>query len=71
MAKISKSSQELVFMQNWWVQAAMTLVYAGLTYAFASLAIDSGRLLDYVVTIAFAVFTVQSAARSARFLLNR
>jgi hypothetical protein len=49
--RVSRKSQEQVLMQQWWVRTLITLAFLGLAYGFASLAIDSGSLLEYALTI--------------------
>ena len=68
MAKrISRKSQEQELMHKWWVRALIALAFIGLTYGFASLAIDSGSLFEYAVTIVFAWWTVHHSVRAVRF----
>jgi hypothetical protein len=39
-------------MQTWWVRTLLALAFLLLGYGFASLAINSGSLLEYAATIA-------------------
>jgi len=72
MAKrVSRKSQEVVLMHKWWVRALITLAFAGLAYGFASLAIDSGSLLEYAIAIAFVWWAVHHAVYAVRFTLSR
>jgi hypothetical protein len=63
---MTRSNDEQKLLNNWWVRALMALIFAGLTYGFGSLAIDSGSLLEYALTIFFAVWTVKSTIQSVR-----
>lgn len=47
-------------------QIVLALIFAGLTYGFASLAIDSGSLVEYAITIVFFVWAIKSAVRVIR-----
>jgi hypothetical protein len=65
--RVSRKSQEQILMHRWWMRALLALAFIGLAYGFASLAIDSGSLLEYAVTIAFAWWAVHHAIRAVRF----
>lgn len=68
--RVSRKSQEQILMHKWWVRALITLAFVGLAYGFASLAIDSGNLLEYAITLAFAWWAVHHAVRAVRFALR-
>jgi hypothetical protein len=53
-------------MQTWWVRGLLALAMLLLAYGFASLAIDSGNLLEYALTIALLWFGVRNAVRAFR-----
>lgn len=53
-------------MQTWWVRALLAAAFLLLAYGFASLAIDSGSLLEYAVAIVLIWFAAKSAVRSVR-----
>lgn len=53
-------------MQAWWVRALLALALLILAYAFASLAIDSGNLLDYAAAIASLWYAVRNSIRAFR-----
>ncbi len=57
-------SQEQKILDIRWVRAAMALVFLGITYGFASLAIDSGNLLEYALTIIFLAWAIKYAAQA-------
>ncbi len=54
-------------MHQWWVRTLLALAFIGIAYGFASLAIDSGNLLEYAVTIALVWWAVHHAIRAVRF----
>ncbi len=57
---------EQKLLDNAWTQGIMCLIFAGLTYGFASLAIDSGNLAEYALTILFLVWTIKCGLRVIR-----
>jgi hypothetical protein len=65
--RVSRNSQETVLMHQWWTRALITLVFLGLAYGFASLAIDSGNLLEYAITIGFVWWAIHHGIRAVRF----
>lgn len=68
MAKrVSRRSNEQVLMHQWWVRAAIALAFIGLAYAFASMAIDSGNLLEYLITLVLLWWAIRHAIRAVRF----
>lgn len=69
--RVSRKSQELILMNKWWIRGLITLAFLGLAYGFASLAIDSGNLLEYVITIAFVWWAVHHGIRAVRFAISR
>ena len=65
--RVTRKSQEQLMMHKWWVRALIGLAFIGIAYGFASLAIDSGNLLEYVITIAFAWWAIHHFIRAVRF----
>jgi hypothetical protein len=65
--RVSRKSQEELMMHKWWVRVLITLAFLGIAYGFASLAIDSGNLLEYALTIGFVWWAVHHAIRAVRF----
>ena len=59
-------SDEQKLLNNWWVKALLAIIFAGLAYGFASLAIDSGSLIEYALTIFFFVWAIKSAISAVR-----
>lgn len=43
------------------------MIFIGLAYGFASLAIDSGNLLEYAITLVLLWWAVRHAVRAVRF----
>jgi hypothetical protein len=56
-------------MQNWGVRAGLGLASLLLTYGFASLAIDSGSLLEYALTIGLLWYAIYNGIRAFRLAL--
>lgn len=48
------------------VRTLVALAFIGIAYGFASLAIDSGSLFEYALTIFFLAWATKSATRSFR-----
>ena len=65
--RVTRKSQEQVLMHKWWVRALVALAFVGIAYGFASLAIDSGSWLEYILTIGFLWWAVHHAIRAIRF----
>jgi len=68
--RVSRRSQEQLVMDRWWMRALIALFFIGLAYGFASLAIDSGNLLEYVITLALLWWSIHHAIRAIRFALR-
>jgi len=68
--RISRRSHEQVLMQTWWVRALLAVSFLLLAYGFASLAIDSGSLLEYAATIACAWYAVHNIIRSFKIAIS-
>lgn len=64
--RVSRRSHEQVLMQKWWVRALLALAFILLAYGFASLAIDSGNLLEYLAAIVLLWFGIKHAYRAVR-----
>jgi hypothetical protein len=64
--RVSRKTHEQILMQVWWVRALLALAFLLLGYGFASLAIDSGNLLEYAATIACVWYGVRNIIRSFR-----
>ena len=65
--RVSRRSSEQVLMHQWWMRALIAVVFIGLAYGFASLAIDSGNLLEYAAAIVLVWWGVKHAYRAVRF----
>jgi hypothetical protein len=68
--RVSRTSHQQVLMHRWWMRALLALCFIGLAYGFASLAIDSGNLLEYLITILFVWWAVHHAIRAVRFAFS-
>jgi hypothetical protein len=68
--RVSRASHQQVLMHRWWVRGLIALAFIGVAYGFASLAIDSGNLLEYVITIVFVWWALHHAIRAARFAFS-
>lgn len=62
---VKKTRQQLE-MNVWWVRALIAVAFVGLAYGFASLAIDSGSLLQYAIGIGFLWFGIKHAIKAIR-----
>lgn len=69
--RVSRRSHEQVLMHQWWVRALIAIVFVGLSYGFASLAIDSGNWLEYIAAILLVWWGVKHGYRAVRFALAR
>ncbi len=67
---MDEATQERKLLNKWGTQALMAVVFAGTTYGFASLAIDSGSLIEYAITIFFFVWAIKSAIRLVRLVIR-
>ena len=65
--RASRKNQQEVLMHKWWMRVLITLAFIGLAYGFASLAIDSGNLLEYAITIVFTWWAIHHFIRAVRF----
>lgn len=62
-ASMSKNDEQKLLNKRWG-RGVMALIFLGIAYGFASLAIDSGSLLEYALAIFFFVWAIKSALRS-------
>jgi hypothetical protein len=67
--RVSRRTHQQVLMQTWWVRAALALACLLLAYGFASLAIDSGNLLEYAITIILVWYAGRNTIRAFRLAL--
>ena len=54
-------------METWWVRGILALAFILLAYGFASLAIDSGNLLEYLAAILLIWWGIKHGYRAVRF----
>ena len=59
-------AEELKLLNKRRVGVALALISIGVAYVFASLAIDSGSLFEYVATIFFLVLAIKYFVRAVR-----
>jgi hypothetical protein len=72
MAKrVNKRTYGPAVMNQWWGRALVALVFIVLAYGFASLAINSGNLLEYLITLVLLWWAVKHAVRAIRFVFAR
>ncbi|MBX4197117.1 hypothetical protein KW801_00995 [Candidatus Saccharibacteria bacterium] len=67
--RVSRKTHQQVLMQAWWVRALLALAFIMLAYGFASLAIDSGSLLEYAVALASIWYAVHNSVRAFRLAI--
>ncbi len=58
------AGEEQRILNKRWVRAVMALLFLGIAYGFASLAIDSGSLFEYALTIFFFVWAIKTTVRT-------
>lgn len=56
---------------TWWVRLGLSLVFIVLAYVTASLAIDSGSLLQYAICLVLVYWAAAHAVRGIRFAFAR
>ncbi len=59
-------NQEEKLLNNRWVRTLLALTFLSIAYGFVSLAIDSGSLIEYALTIFFFVWAIKSAIHAIR-----
>ena len=62
---MAKNDEQKILNKRW-VRAVMALIFLSIAYGFASLAIDSGSLIEYVLAIIFLVWGIKSTVRVLR-----
>jgi uncharacterized membrane protein len=67
---MAKQTQQQMLMRTWWVRALLAVAFLLLAYGFASLAIDSGNLLEYAITIVLIWFGIKYLFRSVRSVFH-
>ncbi len=61
-----RKNEEQKLLNNWWARALMAVIFGGISYGFASLAIDSGNLIEYALTIFFFVWAIKNVIDAVR-----
>ena len=65
--RVSRRTHQQVLMETWWVRGLLAVSFILLAYGFASLAIDSGNLLEYLAAILLIWFGIKHGYRAVRF----
>jgi type VI protein secretion system component VasF len=65
--RVSRRTHQQILMQTWWLRALLAVAFILLAYGFASLAIDSGNLLEYLAAILLIWWGVKHGYRAVRF----
>ena len=65
---MAKRSYEQQLMKRGWMRIILFLLFLGIAYGFASLAIDSGNLLEYAIALFFLVWAIKQLIRSIRHI---
>jgi predicted tellurium resistance membrane protein TerC len=68
---MARKTRQQMMMRIWWVKGLLAIAMLLLAYGFASLAIDSGSWLEYVVTIILVWFGVKDLFLSVRLIFSR
>lgn len=63
---MAANTKDQRLIHKWWVNLLLALFFLGLAYGFASLAIDSGNLLYYVLCAVFVYWAFSRLIRRAR-----
>jgi len=64
--RIIRQSQEQKLMHRWWVRLLLALAFFGLAYGFISLAINSGRLIEYGIGLVLIWYAFKHVLRAIR-----
>jgi type VI protein secretion system component VasF len=64
--RVSRRTHQQELMQTWWVRALLAVAFLLMAYGFASLAIDSGNLLEYAAAIVLIWYGAKQVIRSVR-----
>lgn len=63
---MAKNNRYKQLANTWWAQTLMALVFLAVAYGSASLAIDSGNLFEYALTLFFLVLTIRTTIHVVR-----
>jgi hypothetical protein len=66
MGRVTRLSREQRQLNIWWVRFLVALVFLGLGYWFASIAIDDGNLFHYAIAIILVVWAFIHLARGVK-----
>ena len=68
---MARKTEQQIMLQAWWVRFLIGVAFLLLAYAFASLAIDSGSWLEYIVTVVFVWFGIRDVLLGIRLIFSR
>lgn len=64
-------SREQILAHSWWVCGLLALIFAGIAYGFASLAINTGELYQYGLSIGFLIWAAVETKHAVGYALKR
>ncbi|HET6864256.1 MAG TPA: hypothetical protein VFH37_03625 [Candidatus Saccharimonadales bacterium] len=64
-------TKQQIMMKVWWVRGLLAIAMLLLAYGFASLAINSGNWLEYIITIILVWFGIKDLLLSVRLVFSR
>ena len=68
---MARKTKQQMMMRTWWVRGLLAIAMLLLAYGFASLAIDSGNWLEYIITIILVWFGIKDLLLSVRLVFSR
>ena len=68
---MARKTKQQIMMRTWWVRGCLGIAFLLLAYGFASLAIDSGNWLEYILTIVLVWFGIKDLLLSVRLIFTR
>lgn len=72
MAKrVSRKSHNELLIHKWWVNIVIGLIFLAAAYGLASLAINSGNLLEYLLTAIFLIWGLARLVQGVRSSFDR
>ena len=69
--RISRRSQDELLIHKWWPNLILAIVLLVATYGIASLAINSGSLLEYVLSFLLLGWAINRLIRGVRYIFDR
>lgn len=65
--RVSRKAAKQKAVNLWWIRLILSAAFLGLAYLFASLAIDSGSIVQYAICIVLLYWALAHAIRGIRF----